>query len=470
VQDDPCRGDQSAGMDGRRDAIMSYVRMGVVADDITGSNDIGSMFAKNGYLTHVYPVESGAGSGPKAGSASGSGLFYRKEHQREPDILILDTDSRYDDSAAAYRKVFEATRLLQAEGYNRFFNKTCSVFRGNIGVEFDAMLDALERNFAVVVLGFPKNGRITRGGIHYVHGQPLSESPFRFDPMHPMLESDLTKILQSQTDRKVDSIPYADLKKGPDHLKKVLEVKRKLGGYIICDVTSQKSLHILAEVLADEPIICGSSALAETLPLVWGSPEAGTAELCLPAVSGAGVLCAAGSLTPQTKRQIRRFAAAGGALLELPSLELFSEKVRREQTAALSDSAADMIAAGRDVLVFASNDREVVAETKRLGEEQGYSPDEISRLVSGTLAEIIEKTAVETGTRRIVTAGGDTSAAVCRRLKINGLAVYKEIQPGLPSCLSIAGDPFFLVLKSGSFGDDDFLLQAIEHLRQSGSG
>ena len=33
------------------------IRMGVVADDITGSNDIGIMFAKAGYRTRVYNFE-----------------------------------------------------------------------------------------------------------------------------------------------------------------------------------------------------------------------------------------------------------------------------------------------------------------------------------------------------------------------------------------------------------------------------
>jgi uncharacterized protein YgbK (DUF1537 family) len=117
------------------------MKMGVVADDITGSNDIGIMFAKSDYLTHIYSFKENV---------------FSKERLSVPDILILDTNSRLDPPDVAYNKVFTATRALQQAGCRQFHNKTCSVFRGNIGAEFDAMLDALSLEFAVVVLGFPK--------------------------------------------------------------------------------------------------------------------------------------------------------------------------------------------------------------------------------------------------------------------------------------------------------------------------
>ena len=102
------------------------MKMGVVADDVTGSNDIGIMFAKSDYLTHIYSFKEDASS-----------FAARKEDMSAPDILILDTNSRLDPPDVAYRKVFAATRELQQAGCRQFHNKTCSVFRGNIGPEFD---------------------------------------------------------------------------------------------------------------------------------------------------------------------------------------------------------------------------------------------------------------------------------------------------------------------------------------------
>ncbi len=107
------------------------IKGGVVADDITGANDIGSMFAKGRYLVHVYASE-------------GVDRMQSFIADKQPDVSIVDTNSRLDTPAVAYDKVFTATHRLRQTGCRRFFNKTCSVFRGNIGVEFDAMLDALD--------------------------------------------------------------------------------------------------------------------------------------------------------------------------------------------------------------------------------------------------------------------------------------------------------------------------------------
>jgi uncharacterized protein YgbK (DUF1537 family) len=46
------------------------------------------------------------------------------------------------------------------------------------------------------------------------------------------------------------------------------------------------------------------------------------------------------------------------------------------------------------------------------------------------------------------------------------MRVWQEIQPGLPSCVSLNEPRRMLVLKSGSFGKPDFFHQALEHLRK----
>src|SRR5688572_12908803 len=204
------------------------MKMGVVADDVTGSNDIGIMFAKSGYLTHIYSFKDDAFS-----------FLSRKDNQNAPDILILDTNSRLDPPDVAYRKVLAATRELQQAGCRQFHNKTCSVFRGNIGAEFDAMLDALGLEFAIVVLGFPKNGRTTVDGIHYVHGKKLEDSEFRHDPIHPMQRSDLAGILGSQTKRKVALVTHALIDQGAEALRDEIQRMRAQCQYLILDVTDQ---------------------------------------------------------------------------------------------------------------------------------------------------------------------------------------------------------------------------------------
>ncbi|MBB3131090.1 uncharacterized protein YgbK (DUF1537 family) [Paenibacillus rhizosphaerae] len=464
--------------------------IGIVADDITGANDIGIMFAKAGLITHVYPVDE-----------LHSGL-----PDTLPDVLVLDTNSRLDPADQAYAKVYAATDALRAAGCSRLINKTCSVFRGNIGPEFDAMLDAAHASFAVVVLGFPKNGRVTLNGVHYVHGKPLAESEFRNDPVHPMKESELTAILQAQTERKVALLPISVVEQGADALRGEIDRMREECAYLILDVRDQQSLRIIAEAVKDEPLLCGSSGLYEELaPLLKradadressGRPIAGTgpdsgqaartaadlmensgllsknadASLDIAGSAGSstgsqGVLLAAGSLMPQTAAQIAYAREAGVTIIELDSLLLLEPAQKDGHTADVVRRAGVELAAGRDVLIHASNDAGKLSETRRRARELGLEGSVLSRIVSEELAGAVAEVAERTGQRRLVVAGGETSSAVCGRLGIAGLRVLEEIEPGLPSCMSLDGRGRLLVLKSGSFGSPEFIVKAIEHLK-----
>lgn len=424
--------------------------IGVIADDITGSNDIGSMFSKANYLTYVYNYDAYNGS-------NGS-------DRKDPDVLIFDTDSRFDDPKTAYDKVYQATRLAMKLGAEQLINKTCSVFRGNIGAEFDAMLDATEEEFAVVVLAFPKNGRKTVNGIHYVHGEKLEDSEFRNDPMHPMTESNLVEILQKQTKRKVSMIELDTVRQGVPALKEKLVQLKKDCQYVILDAAEQADLHLIAQATKEIRILCGSSALAEEMAVVLG--EKASLPISLPSYNGEGVFCAAASLMPQTKKQIAFMRNEGAFVLELPTLELFDEAGRQTLVHCLVEKLSQRLKKGQNAVLHSSNDKDIVGKTKEKGIELGMKPSEVSRLVSRTLANIVAGVLEKTRQNRLVIAGGDTSAAVCEKLGITEMRIWKEIAPGLPSCLSFSEPPLWLVLKSGSFGGEDFIQSAIAHLKQ----
>jgi uncharacterized protein YgbK (DUF1537 family) len=435
------------------------MRIGVVADDITGSNDIGIMFSLSGCRAFVYnwPVSGDleellAGTSPQ-------------------DVIILNTQSRLDEPGRAYQKVHAATLALTRAGCNAFFNKTCSVFRGNIGAEFDAMLDALGLDFAPIMLGFPKNGRLTVGGIHYVHGQPLASSEFRHDPIHPMLTSDLVEILSGQTRRKVSGLHADVIQQGASKLRQAISALKKACNYLILDVTCQADLCLIAEAVHDEPVLCGSSALAEELPRLWGVSPSSDRILNLPLRERTGVLCVAGSLMPQTIAQVQALRQHGAASFELDGQRLFDPAQREAHTESLAEAIAACLSAGQDVVFHSAQDQLLVEETRTAGERLGCSRLETARLVEQTLAVVTAWALKLCGQNRLVVAGGETSAAVCSELGVAGLEIWREIQPGLPSCLSLASpetdsdERYLLVLKSGSFGTDDFLIEAIDHLK-----
>ncbi|MGO4270230.1 four-carbon acid sugar kinase family protein, partial [Paenibacillus sp. TAF58] len=315
----------------------------------------------------------------------------------------------------------------------------------------------------------PKNGRTTLNGVHYVHGEKLEESEFRNDPVHPMTSSNLVDILQAQTDRRVGLISINTVEQGAAVLEEqIAEMKRSGFNYVIVDVRDQQSLKTIAQAVHAEPIICGSSALAEELALLEkrNTVQTGAANK-LPALGRSAVLCAAGSLMPQTAAQIAYAQKQGLTALELDSLLLFNPAEKQALCKGLIGQATRLLKEGQDVLIHASNSPLKVAATKAKGVELGYGNTEVSVIVSNALSDVIQSVVERTGQQRLLIAGGETSAAVCDKLDIGGLSIWQEIQPGLPSCLTLQTPQRFLVLKSGSFGSEPFFIEAIKHLKQT---
>jgi len=426
--------------------------IGVVADDVTGANDIGIMFSNGGCRTNVFSIQADYLSFP--------------DFSRYPaEVVVLDTNSRLDSAQLAYQKVYKATRYLKDAGCKRFFNKTCSVFRGNIGAEFDAMLDALDLEFAVVVLGFPKNGRITINGIHYVHGEKLEDSEFRNDPIHPMRNSNLVEILQSQTKRKVALLNHEIVRQGKFAIKKKINAMQTECNYLIIDVMDQDALTTISEAVCEEPVLCGSSALGEVLPVAWGFRKIEQIEIIPTIQKNVGILTVAASLTPQTARQIEYMKDHEIDIFQLDTIELFSDPKRIPYITKLVEQISQLLLAGKNVILHSGYQTSWVAKTRTEGYKSGLSLVEISRLITNSMAEIASRVVDKTGQNCLIVAGGETSAAVCQHLGVTGMRVLKEIEPGLPSCVSLDAPYYALILKSGSFGSAEFFEKSLKHLR-----
>jgi len=71
---------------------------------------------------------------------------------------------------------------------------------------------------------------------------------------------------------------------------------------------------------------------------------------------------------------------------------------------------------------------------------------------------------VDAGVRRLIVAGGETAGAVVGMLRLEGLRIGDEIDPGVPWTVSLGERPLALALKSGNFGTDDFFLKAWSRL------
>lgn len=420
-------------------------KIGVVADDVTGANDIGIMFQKGGYHSAVFPLA----------------LLELCDLEKEGeglDVIIIDTDSRFDSPVCAREKVRKATELLMSLPCDLYHNKTCSVFRGNIGAEFDEMQDVLGVSCSMVILGFPANGRTTIDGIHYVYGKKLEDSQFRNDPIHKMTTSSLEEIIHRQSERPVGHITWRDLNRGLAYVMEKKERLKKQCAYVIFDIRDQNDVKLAALAVADEKNICGSSAIGEELPCAIECLQRGGEEQ---------VLILSGSLTKQSVAQTAYMKERGYSVLEFPADAVYEEKELEEMADGLADTVLREMQEKGICLLHTPNRPEAVEEIKRKGVGLGLSDAAVGKRISGVMCRIARRVLEESGCRKLVVAGGDTSAAVTQELEIFRMDMVSEIEAGLPLMKgrTALGD-MDLVLKSGSFGSDAFLEKAAREVQK----
>jgi uncharacterized protein YgbK (DUF1537 family) len=427
-------------------------KVGIVADDITGANDIGIMFAKKGYSAAVYPYSNNMDL----------------QGTEEVDVVVIDTNSRFDSKEISKEKVYRATKKLMDINCEIYHNKTCSVFRGNIGAEFDAMQEALGIENSMVILGFPKNGRTTVDGIHYVNGLKLEESQFNRDPIHPMGESNLVDILSKQTDKKIGKIDFTIIDKGIDEIRAEVEKLKDNFNYIIFDVRNQQDLRTIAEAIKEEKNICGSSAIGEELPKAWSNGRLVESSIRVHKVEdNNGVIILAGSLTPQTFEQVNYLKNKGYKTLEFDTSVIYDATRLDKVIENFIAKAVSELSEGNDLLIHTSNTEELVKATKEMGYEKDMRDEEIGKIISGALSKIVADVKKATDFKKIVVAGGDTSASISEGLKIKKMLIIEEIEAGVPNMYGYSDkEEYLMVLKSGSFGSEEFLHKAVESLKR----
>lgn len=107
-----------------------------------------------------------------------------------------------------------------------------------------------------------------------------------------------------------------------------------------------------------------------------------------------------------------------------------------------------------EVLVYSSDNPENVREVQKAGKEKA------AEMLERTTANIAKR-AVENGITRIIVAGGETSGAVTKALGYHAYEIGESVAPGVPVMTPKEAPNVRLVLKSGNFGQEDFMERAV---------
>lgn len=323
--------------------------------------------------------------------------------------------------------------------------KVCSTFDsspdvGSIGRALEIGLRVFGVPWAPIVAGAPALRRYTAFGNLFAAAdgtvKRIDRHPMARHPVTPMLEADLRLHLAKQTDRRIALMHVLDLK-AADVDARMDAVLRDGPDAVLLDVLDEETLRAVGRLLWGRAFAVGSSGVEYALAAHWQLTPPPRREL--KPVDRIAVL--SGSCSVVTGRQIREAERRGFAMV----------KVDPRQPA-LDENVIAAMKAGRSAVIYTSAGPE-----DQLSAFAGR--EELGRELGRMLARVLD----ETGVRRVIVAGGDTSSHAGSMLGIDALTFVCPLAPGAPLCRAWSANPgrdgIETVFKGGQCGNDDFFSQ-----------
>lgn len=416
------------------------MELGCIADDLTGASDLANELASNG-LEAVLVV------GDKPG-----GLVIPEGAK----AVVVALKSRSINPALAIEQSLKAMCALRAAGARRFYFKYCSTFdstpQGNIGPVLEALAQELDVRGVIACPAFPATGRTVYNGYLFVGDQLLSESGMRDHPLNPMTDSNLVRVLQAQSVEQVGLVRRRAVVSGA-LAESVAERIASGQRAVIADAVDDADLRHLGAYCATVPLSTGGSGLGAGIARAIAGHSAARASALLPEVPRRRAIVS-GSCSQATRRQLTL------ALERYPSFRV------RLGGATTEDEVVNGIREWIDaqmpdetLVIYSTSSPDEVEQARR--NWPGDASEALERILGAASAYL-----VESGVRALVVAGGETSGAAVHALGCTDLAIGPEIAPGVPWCITrtLGGETLLLALKSGNFGDDQFMITAWDHL------
>ncbi|MBK9171220.1 MAG: four-carbon acid sugar kinase family protein [Bryobacterales bacterium] len=422
---------------------MSSLPDGIVltfyGDDFTGSTDAAEVLAFSGLPTVLFL------------SAAAIRHLDRFREFRAVGVAGVSRSQGPNWMVHHLPPVFEKLRSL---GGRLCHYKVCSTFDsgpdvGNIGCAIELGRQVYRKRWTPLVVGAPALGRYVvfgnlfatmKGETHRLDRHPTMSR----HPVTPMNESDLRRVLAAQAHFDVRLHDLHAIVRGD-------ALDTESAGVVLFDTLDQESLERVGEIVWTQSdgglFAAGSSGLEYALVAYWR--RAGLlppAEVRKDAGAVDRLVAASGSCSPQTEEQIRWALAHGWTGIRLDAAAL-----AEGSGTAVIDEALRALGEGRSVILYSAlgpEDPAVIRGRAGLGDRLGAATGRILR-------EVL----VQSGLRRAVVAGGDTSGHAGQQLDIYAVTPVQPVAPGSPLCRACSDGPFDgmeIVFKGGQIGKPDF--------------
>ena len=424
------------------------MKIGVIADDLTGANASGVKLVKQGFQATTI-VHS-------------ANLPTNGYH----DVVIMDTDSRYLEKELARQRVAKAMGQLKNWGASVFTKRIDSTVRGNIGEEIDEMLNQMDEDaISVIVPSFPDSGRVTTGGYLLLDGVPLQETYVSKDPIAPITKSYVPELISEQSIHKVGYVGLSAVMDGQDVFLAAFEEQINMGcKLIVVDAVTNEQIEDIAEALSQiqRQILC-----ADPGPLTANYARA----LSKDHVKNATILVSVGSATSLTGTQLEYLIEKTGSTpvyVDPEPLASYTETWEAEVERA-TEQAFKRAATNHVLIVTTHKPGQELVNLKAKATIEGKSRDALAKRITDGLATISRKllTNKELTFAGCFTSGGDVTASVCALGRANGISLKDEVMP-LAAYGTFEGgyfDGLPVVTKGGLIGDKKAIYECVKFVQ-----
>ncbi|WP_078351771.1 four-carbon acid sugar kinase family protein [Salmonella enterica] len=396
------------------------MKMIVIADDFTGSNDTGVQLAKKGARTEVM-------------------LSASQKPSRRADVLVINTESRAMPADQAASAVYAAlSPWCETSPAPLVYKKIDSTFRGNIGAEVTAAMRASQRKLAVIAAAIPAAGRTTLEGKCLVNGVPLLETEFASDPKTPIVSSRIAEIVALQSEIPVYEVFLQDVRRGG--LSALLTAYAAEGeGIIVVDAVEERDLTLIAQAACEQP----------SMPLLVGA--AGLA-----------------SMSEATRRQVDNALCRGRAeVVDIDAARMVSDSAEQE-IASVVEQACALLSQHRHTILRTSRRAEDRQLIDALCEKSAMSRQQLGERLSQRLGVVTLNIIEQARIGGLFLTGGDIATAVAGALGAEGYRIQSEVAPCIPCGTFVNSeiDDLPVITKAGGFGSDSTLCDALYYIEE----
>ncbi|MGL5454934.1 MAG: D-threonate kinase [Citrobacter telavivensis] len=422
------------------------MKMIVIADDFTGSNDTGVQLAKKGARTEVM-------------------LTPAQKPSRRADVLVINTESRAIPAAQAAQAVQQAlVPWCEGAAMPLVYKKIDSTFRGNVGAEVTAAMRAANRKLAVIAAAIPAAGRTTRDGLCLVNGTPLLETEFASDPKTPIISSRIAELVTLQSDIPVHEVSLDDVRQG--RLSARLVAFAAEGEcMVVVDAVDDRDLSLIAHAVCEQevlPLLVGAAGLANALPVRMFMQE----KQELP------VLVVAGSMSEATRRQVDKALCQDRAKVVDIDVSRLASAHFEQEIASVVEQACTLLSRQHHTILRTSRcaqDRQMIDTLcASVGMRRQALGERLSQRLGTITLHIIEQARIG----GLFLTGGDIATAVASALGAEGYRIQREVAPCIPCGTFVNSeiDDLPVITKAGGFGSDSTLCDALYFIEEMYSG